>query len=729
MRPLEAFDALTRFAQRRGEAALRLAMHAAVPQSFRPELLHLIRLNFVPEAAEDAAVEADVLLAPFCENLGAGYFQIDSEVRHLLLDHLGHVYANEPVLRAVRVANLLLAYVDQTERSSLSANDRLRREFMETQRWVALAFAHPEEAAVQLAEALRAAEDHPALGAHLHLGGVAHAVAIPLAHHPDLLAYASGLQALSNGEVQAARALLAPMAGTEIVVGGITLRPARLLRGTRSGNASSARARSVEAARTPPAEAAEPPISPIGLTAGEIWSRILDGARTALPEQAFRTWLAPTQAVAISQDLLVVSTPNPSAVEWVEDKYAELLTGIGEQLFGKRFTLTVQFLAAKNAPPVPPLIEPVPPPVEGPASPTVSVGPGVDISVQQGAAALNSFYTFDRFVIGNNNQLAAAAAHAVAQAPGRQYNPLYIYGGVGLGKTHLMHAIGHAILERDPGKRVKYLSSERFTNELVSAIQEGSMAEFRRLYRQIDLLLVDDIQFLEGKERTQEEFFHTFNALHDAQRQIVLTSGRPPKDTGLEDRLVSRFEWGLVTDIKPPDFETRMAILRRKVEEDALVIHDSQDVLTFIAHSRTSSVRELEGAVIKLLAYSSLTGRPIDLGLAQEALGGALRPSGGAKAAMQDLTPERVRDRVAEAWGTSPEALQSKKRTKDLTIPRQVAMFLTRELFDLPLVEIGRLFGGRDHSSVIHSIAKVEEDMTTDASFRQRVDAIRQSLR
>ncbi len=470
-------------------------------------------------------------------------------------------------------------------------------------------------------------------------------------------------------------------------------------------------------------------------TAGEVWSRILDGARTALPEQAYRTWLAPTQAVAISQDLLVVCTPNPFAVDWVEDKYAELLTGIGEQLFGRRFTLSVQFQAnGKPAviPPPPPDLDP--PPV----SASVVSAPAVHVTQHsappregpaRNSAPLNPRYTFDRFVIGNNNQLSAAAAHAVAQSPARQYNPLFIYGGVGLGKTHLMHAIGHAILERDPTKRVMYLSSERFTNELVSAIQEGSMAEFRRLYRQIDLLLVDDIQFLEGKERTQEEFFHTFNALHDAQRQIVLTSDRPPKDTGLEDRLVSRFEWGLVTDIKPPDFETRMAILRRKVDEDALVIHDSQDVLTFIARNRTSSVRELEGAVIKLLAYSSLTGRPIDLGLAQEALGGALRPSGGAHAAMQDLTPERVRDRVAEAWNTSPEALQSKKRTKDLTVPRQVAMFLTRELFDMPLVEIGRLFGGRDHSTVIHSIAKVEEDMTTDAGFRQRVDAIRQSLR
>jgi chromosomal replication initiator protein len=255
------------------------------------------------------------------------------------------------------------------------------------------------------------------------------------------------------------------------------------------------------------------------------------------------------------------------------------------------------------------------------------------------------------------------------------------------------------------------------------------MAEFRRQYRACDLLLVDDIQFLEGKERTQEEFFHTFNALHDSQRQIVLTSDRPPSATGLEDRLVSRFEWGMVADIKPPDFETRVAILRRKVEEDRLDIHDMDEVLTFIARNRTSSVREIEGAMIKLLAYSSLTRRPIDLVLAHEALGTGLAGSEGSGGSAGGLTPQKVRDKVAEAWGTTPDALQSKKRTKDLTIPRQVAMYLIKEMFDLALVEIGKLFGGRDHSTVIHSVAKVEEDMAADPAFRRRVGELRDSLR
>ncbi len=464
------------------------------------------------------------------------------------------------------------------------------------------------------------------------------------------------------------------------------------------------------------------------LTADEVWSRILDSARTALPEQAFRTWLARTEAVAISQDLLVVSAPNRFAADWVEDKYGELLSAIGEQLFDRRFTLSVQVQGNGRAQVLPPSAAPAQAPASAPARayPVDYAASAPEPRPAPGLSPLNERYTFDRFVVGNNNQLASAAAHAVAEAPARMYNPLFIYGGVGLGKTHLMHAIGHAMLARDPGKRVMYLSSERFTNELVSAIQEGSMAEFRRQYRQMDLLLVDDIQFLEGKERTQEEFFHTFNALHDAQKQIVLTSDRPPKEIGLEDRLISRFEWGLVADIKPPDFETRMAILRKKMEEEGLQMADADEVLTYIAQTRTSSVRELEGAVTKLFAHSSLYRREISVEFAREVLGGGGhdgRSEGGG------ITPDVVRQRVAAAWGVTTDALQSKKRTKDLTVPRQVAMYLIKDLFDLQLVEIGKLFGGRDHSTVIHSIAKVEEDMSTDPVFRERVDGLRAALR
>jgi chromosomal replication initiator protein len=481
------------------------------------------------------------------------------------------------------------------------------------------------------------------------------------------------------------------------------------------------------------------------LSAADVWSRILGEARAALPEQAFRTWLAPTEAVAISHELLIVSTPNPFAVAWVEDKYAELLMAIAERQFGRRFTLSVQHhgagggaraTAAPAEMPSLPLGEPLtaPPAVSSPAHAS-STAPAAMSAVGAPTAAngvrssspLNERYTFDRFVVGNSNQFASAAAHAVAEAPAKLYNPLFIYGGVGLGKTHLMHAIGHALLEKDPTRRVVYLSSERFTNDLVTAIQEGTMAEFRRLYRQIDLLLVDDIQFLEGKERTQEEFFHTFNALHDAQRQIVLTSDRPPKEIGLEDRLVSRFEWGLVTDIKAPDEATRMAILRKKIEEDGLEIADQDRVLEFVADRCRSSVRELEGAVIKLLAYASLTRREITLELAHEVLGGGAGARAGGSGSAE-ATPELVRRRVAEAWGITVEALQSKRRTKDVTAARQVAMFLIKERFDLALVEIGRMFGGRDHSTVIHSINKVRDEIESDAAFGERVNELRSAL-
>jgi chromosomal replication initiator protein len=337
---------------------------------------------------------------------------------------------------------------------------------------------------------------------------------------------------------------------------------------------------------------------------------------------------------------------------------------------------------------------------------------------------LNERYTFGRFVVGNNNELAAAACHAVADHPARTYNPLFLYGGVGLGKTHLMHAIGHRLLEINPSRHVIYVTCEQFTNELVTAIQESAMADFRRRYRRADLLLVDDVHFLEGKERTQEEFFHTFNTLYDAQRQIVLTSDRPPKAIeGLEQRLISRFEWGLVADIKPPDYETRYAILRKKAEDDRLSLDD--EVLSFIAYSCTASVRELEGAIIKLLAVSSLKNQEITVSLARHTLSGMLRQD----AAPARLTPDHIRDLVARRWNVRPDALTSKRRTKDLTVPRQVAMYLIKQVLDTPLVQIGDAFGGRDHSTVIHSIKKVETDLQADASFRAQVEAVETELR
>jgi chromosomal replication initiator protein len=459
-------------------------------------------------------------------------------------------------------------------------------------------------------------------------------------------------------------------------------------------------------------------MSTMELTAAEAWTRILDRARTRLPDQIYRTWLAPTEPVSLTHDTLLVAAGSEFAADWIDDRYGDLLSEVAELVVGYPVKITFEH---KHKDQVRMLDLPTPPPSPGPTTASVPVHTA-PIATSTLGAPLNERYQFDRFVVGTNNQMAAAACRAVSDAPARMYNPLFIYGGVGLGKTHLMHAIGHAIVSREPGKRVAYISSERFTNDLIASIQEGRMSDFRRRYREIDLLLIDDVHFLGEKERTQEEFFHTFNALHDAQRQIVMTSDRPPKEIpGLEERLVSRFEWGLVTDIKPPDLETRVAIVRKKAEEDQIALGD--EVLEFIARNCRSNVRELEGAIIKLLAYSSLTRREMTIELAREALGGVLV---GADA--PEITPTLVKERVAQNWGVSVEALASKKRTKDVTAPRQVAMYLIRELLDLPLVEIGKLFGGRDHSTVIHSIQKVEDDLQKDDSFHARVQQLRAEL-
>jgi chromosomal replication initiator protein len=453
----------------------------------------------------------------------------------------------------------------------------------------------------------------------------------------------------------------------------------------------------------------------VELTAAELWGRIQDAVRGSVPEQGYRTWLAATRAVGISGDALHLEAPSRFHVEWLEDKYGPLLASAGQRILGRPITLTVS--CAAEASPIPSLS-----PEERPASRSAAASP---VTPPPPRPRLNDRYTFERFVVGTNNQLAVAASRAVAEKPAKMYNPLFLYGGVGLGKTHLMHAVGHRILADDATRRVIYLSAEQFTNELVSSIQQGTMAAFRRRFRDMDLLLLDDVQFLEGKESTQEEFFHTFNALYDAQRQIVLTSDRPPKELrGLEERLVSRFEWGLVADIQPPDLETRMAILRKKASDDGLTLDD--EVIAYIAHSCKASVRELEGAVIKLLAFSSLTHQEITPALAHTALLGMLSR---ARDEGPVLSPERIQETVARRWRVRPDALASKRRTKDVTVPRQVAMYLIKEALGTSLVQIGELFGGRDHSTVIHSIRKVEEEMERDPDFRKLVEETRQEVK
>jgi chromosomal replication initiator protein len=477
-------------------------------------------------------------------------------------------------------------------------------------------------------------------------------------------------------------------------------------------------------------------------TATDLWDRVLGAVRPSMPEQSFKAWLAATRAVSLSESALEVEASSEFHAEWIEDKYGPVLEELTQSIVGRAIQLKI--VAGDGALPVFPAVEVVPPespdrtpPAPSrPASPPATAGTGSAGAAPTGSAprrgrvrpALNDRYTFQRFVVGSNNQLASAACHAVADQPARMYNPLFLYGGVGLGKTHLMHAIGNHLLGESDGADILYITTEQFVNDLVTSIREGKTREFRQRYREVDLLLVDDVHFMKDKEGTQEEFFHTFNALYDARKQIILTSDRPPKEIkGLEDRLVSRFEWGLVVDIKPPDWETRVAILRKKAEDDGLVL--DPEVIDFIARSCTASVRELEGAVIKLLAYSSLTHQEITVELARTALSGMIRdPSDAEPAPPSSLTPELVRERVASAWNVTADGLASKRRTKNLTEPRQVAMYLIREMLDTPLVAIGEVFGGRDHSTVIHSIRKVETAMASDPAFARRIEAVRGGL-
>src|SRR6185503_8794967 len=341
---------------------------------------------------------------------------------------------------------------------------------------------------------------------------------------------------------------------------------------------------------------------------------------------------------------------------------------------------------------------------------------------------LSDRYTFKHFIIGKSNELAAAAAHAVAQAPGKVYNPLFIYGDTGLGKTHLMQAIAHEIISGEPRSRITYMSTEQFTNELIAAIQNRTTGEFRRRFRETDLLLVDDVHFLKGKEAMQEEFFHTFNALYEGGRQIVLTSDRPPSEIpGLEARLVSRFQWGMVADIEMPDLEHRIAILRQKAHRDHLELTIPEDVVRFIAENVRSSVRELEGSIIKLLAYASLKHREITVDVARDALRDKLKAGEGAGAGPA-LNTFAIQQAVAKEWGVTTEGLRSKTRTKNLTVPRQVAMYLMRELLGMQLVEIGSAFGGRDHSTVIHSLERVAAMKAEETTFGQRLARLQTAL-
>jgi chromosomal replication initiator protein len=456
------------------------------------------------------------------------------------------------------------------------------------------------------------------------------------------------------------------------------------------------------------------------LSATEVWTRILDRARHELPEQTFRTWLEPTEPLALDDDTIVIGSPDQFAADWNESKHAQLLTSLAPIALGHPLAVVFRVHEERKTRNQMDLF------VAPPAVPTQTASSQKHGSIN---TQLSERYTFDHFVIGKSNELAAAAAHAVSQAPGRVYNPLFLYGDTGLGKTHLMQAVAHAVMERQPDIRITFIGTEQFTNEMIASIRERTTQEFRRRYRETDLLLVDDVQFLKGKESTQEEFFHTFNALYEAGRQIVLTSDRPPSEIpGLEARLVSRFQWGMVADIELPDLEHRIAILRNKAMIDHLEMTIPEDVIRFIAEHVRSNVRELEGSIIKLLAYASLKHREITVDVAREALRDKIRPGESTASTAIGLNPETIQQAVARDWGVTTEGLRSKTRTKALTAPRQVAMYLMRELLGLQLVEIGAAFGGRDHSTVIHSLERVSTMQREDPTFAQRLGRLRALL-
>ena len=452
------------------------------------------------------------------------------------------------------------------------------------------------------------------------------------------------------------------------------------------------------------------------MDAKQVWRAALGELQVSLSPANFETWLKETALVAVDDNRFRVAVPNGFAKDWLETRYRSLISQTLARVVGYSVTVDFEILegvtsqpasdAASNGQPAPVRLEPG------------RVGGSADGS----SASLNPRYTFRNFIVGSANRLAHAASLSVAERPGHAYNPLFLYGGVGLGKTHLMHAIGNQVLSRFPRKRVVYATSEKFTNEFIAGIQQGRIDDFRNRYRRIDLLLIDDIQFIADKERTQEEFFHTFNAIHEDGKQIVLSSDRPPKlITTLEERLRSRFEWGLIADLTAPDLETRIAILRAKAEEQSVPI--ASDVLEFIARKVASNIRELEGALNRIVAYASMGGMPLTIDLAQAVLSNVLY---NPKRRM--VTPERIALAVSEYYGVEMDALKGQKRDRAIVTPRQIAMYLMRAETDVSLLRIGQELGGRDHSTVLHACDKIDRETQENEELRRELAAVRELI-
>jgi len=445
---------------------------------------------------------------------------------------------------------------------------------------------------------------------------------------------------------------------------------------------------------------------PIELTAESLWDEVSSRLRGALNETTYGTWFAKAHGAELVDTDFTIAVPNDFTREWIEGHFLGLIKAAVRDVVGSETRVHLRVDSS---------------PFEGAAA---QGEPGAQATAkaeprQAESTGMNPKYTFDLFVIGSSNRFAHAAALAVAEAPAQAYNPLFVYGGTGLGKTHLLQAIGHYVLEHSAGLTTRYVTSETFMNDFINSLRDKRIEGFKQRYRTYDVLLVDDIQFLEGKERIQEEFFHTFNSLYEAGRQIVISSDRPPKEIAtLEARLRSRFEWGLLTDVQPPDLETRIAILRKKVNIDRIQVHDPE-VLTFIAGRVSTNIRELEGALTRVVAFSSLTGRPMTVELAENVLRDVF-PQGEAP----EVSIRRIQETVSERFGLSVSELCSARRSQAVAYPRQVAMYLSRELTDSSLPKIGKEFGGRDHTTVIHATSKIAGLIREDRSVYNLVQEL-----
>ena len=451
------------------------------------------------------------------------------------------------------------------------------------------------------------------------------------------------------------------------------------------------------------------------LSAEKIWNSAREHLRSRLNTETYNMWFAPLRAYAVDFNHLTLEVANEFCELWLKDNYLSLLQDALTVAAGRQLQVRFRPVAAGNA-------QALPAPVAVPAK-TGRTGDSGHERIPHGAENnFNPKNTFDTFVVGNNNNFACAAAKAVAEAPGKSYNPLFLYGGVGLGKTHLLHAIGQHVAGNKKGARVAYVSSEKFTNEYIDGIQNNQLARFRKKYRQTDVLLIDDIQFLAGKERIQEEFFHTFNALHEAHKQIVLTCDRPASEIqNLEHRLVSRFEWGLVTDLQPPDVEMRLAILNKKAQLMNVTLSD--EVMNFLANRIRTNIRRLEGALIRVASYASLTGKKLTIEVVEGLLREILHEEG-----RLSISIEVIQKRVAEHFDIRLADMTSKRRPENIAFPRQIAMYLSRQMTESSLNTIGEAFGGRDHGTVLHACRLVKDRMEVDANVRQVVHYLEKQL-